>query len=130
MQEEIRYNDLMGDIFQYLDDAVKRAEEAGIPREKLCIDPGVGFGKTPEHNVELLARAGELRSLGTSVLIGASRKSFIGHYLGDDVENRMTGSIAAAAAAIMGGVDIVRVHDVSQTVKAAKICDQVKRWTS
>lgn len=130
MQEEIRYNELMGDIFQYLDDAVKRAEEAGIPREKLCVDPGVGFGKTPEHNMELLARAGELRSLGTSVLIGASRKSFIGHYLGDDVGNRLTGSIAAAAAAIMGGADIVRAHDVSQTVKAAKICDQVKRWTS
>ncbi len=130
MQDEISYDDLMADIFRYLNEAVRKAEENGIPREKLCVDPGIGFGKMPEHNMELIARAGELRSLGTPVLIGVSRKSFIGHYLGDDVRNRLTGSIAAAAAAIMGGADIVRVHDVAQTVKAAKICDQVKRWTT
>lgn len=130
MQDQIHYEDLMGEVYGYLDEAVTRAEGAGIPRERMCVDPGIGFGKLPEHNIELIARVGELRSLGTSILVGASRKSFIGHILGDDVQNRQTGSIAAAVAAIMGGVDIVRVHDVAQTVKAAKICDQVKRWTS
>jgi dihydropteroate synthase len=130
MQDEISYDDLMADIFRYLSEAVKKAEEKGISRERLCVDPGIGFGKTPEHNMELIARVVELRSLGTSVLIGASRKSFLGHYLGNDVQDRLTGSIAAAAAAIMGGADIVRVHDVAQTVKAATICDQVKRWTN
>ena len=128
MQDNIHYDDLMTTVFGYLEKAVDRAVEAGTGREKLCVDPGIGFGKTPEQNVELISRVGEFRSLGTAVMVGASRKSFIGHYLGPGVYDRLEGSIAAAVSAVMCGADMVRVHDVTETVRAVKLAGKITQW--
>ncbi len=126
MQAGLSYRDLMAEVYSFLDAAVCRAEAAGNPHERLCVDPGIGFGKDTEQNVELIARAGELRSIGTAVMVGASRKSFIGNILGTEVTDRLEGSVAAASAAVLGGADMVRVHDVVQTVRALKIVDRIK----
>ena len=93
----------------------------GIPAERICLDPGIGFGKSLEQNLELISRIGELRSLGAAVMVGASRKSFIGRLTGADVEHRMPGSISAAVAAAMKGADMVRVHDIVETVQAMAV---------
>lgn len=130
MQKDTVYKDLMGEVFAHLDRSVRALVEAGVPRKRLCVDPGIGFGKRPEHNTEIIARLGELRSLGTAVMVGASRKSFIGHFLGEEVDRRLEGSLAAAAAASLRGADIVRVHDVAATVKALKICDEIRKWVN
>jgi len=128
MQEQIEYEDLMGEVYNYLDQAVNRATGSGIARERICVDPGIGFGKTTDQNIELIGRVGELRSLGTAVMVGASRKSFIGNILGLDVHERLEGSLAAAAASVMCGADIVRVHDVAETLKTVRIAQRVAEW--
>ncbi len=130
MQRDVSYSNLMGEVFAYLDRSVEELERAGVPRERACVDPGIGFGKLPEHNVELIARVGELKSLGTAVMVGASRKSFIGHYLHEEVGGRLEGSLAAAAAAALRGADIIRCHDVAQTVKALRISDEIGKWVN
>jgi len=128
MQEDTDYEDLLGSVYAYLMKAVDGAIAAGIARENLCVDPGIGFGKTPEQNLELLGRVGELRSLGTAVMVGASRKSFIGHYLGLEVADRVEGSLAAAISAVMCGADMVRVHDVTETVRAIRLTEKIRQW--
>ena len=130
MQQNVLYSDLVAEVYAHLDRSVRELEGAGVPRRRLCVDPGIGFGKGPEQNVELIARAGEFRSLGTAVLIGASRKSFIGHYLNEEVHGRLEGSLAASTAAALRGADIIRVHDVAETVKALKICDEIGKWVN
>jgi len=126
MQKELHYDDLMGEVCSHLEEAMELAVKAGIPTERICLDPGIGFGKTPDHNLELISRIGELRSLGTAVMVGASRKSFIGHVTGAEVENRMPGSIGAAAAAVISGADMVRVHDVAETLQALAVITCMK----
>ena len=121
MQDFLVYDDLMAEVFSYLEGTMKSALEAGIPSEKICLDPGIGFGKSLEQNLELISRIGEFRSLGTSVMVGASRKSFIGDLTGAGVEDRMPGSIGAAVAASLRGADMVRVHDVAETVQAMAV---------
>ncbi len=128
MQEQIEYEDLMGEVYNYLDQAVNSATGSGIVKERICVDPGIGFGKTTEQNIELIGRVGELRSLGTAVMVGASRKSFIGNILGLDVHERLEGSLAAAVASIMCGADMVRVHDVAETLKTVRIAQRVAEW--
>ena len=128
MQEQTEYEDLMGEVYNYLDQAVHRATGAGIGKERICVDPGIGFGKTTEQNIELIGRVGELRSLGTAVMVGASRKSFIGDILDLDVHERLEGSLAAAVASVMSGADMVRVHDVAETLKAVRIAQRVAEW--
>jgi len=125
MQDDLEYKDLMAEVFGYLGNAVDMAEKAGIEREKMCVDPGIGFGKSNEQNLELLLRIGELRSLGTAVMVGASRKSFIGHYLNVEVDKRLEGSLASAVAAVLHGANIVRAHDVRETVRAATIANNI-----
>ncbi len=119
------YRDLIADIITELQDAIGQAVEAGLPGDKIIIDPGIGFGKTPGGSRLLLKRLGDFRSLGKPILIGASRKSFIGQTLGLEVNERLEGSLAAVAIAIMNGADIVRVHDVKASKRIVIMTDAV-----
>jgi dihydropteroate synthase len=114
MQEDPRYDDVVGEVMASLRAAIARARSAGISEEALLVDPGIGFGKTVAHNVELLARLGEFRSLGRPVLVGPSRKRFVGELTGRPVEARAFGTAAAVAAAVLAGALVVRVHDVAE----------------
>lgn len=119
------YRDLIADIITELEDAIGQALEAGLPGDKIIIDPGIGFGKTLGENRLLLKRLEGFRSLGKPILVGASRKSFIGQTLGLEVNERLEGSLAAVAVAIMNGADIVRVHDVKASKRFATMMDAV-----
>jgi dihydropteroate synthase len=120
MQEDPRYDDVVSDVAAFLEERLSVATGAGIPEERICVDPGIGFGKTVEHNVELLNRLGEVASLGRPVVVGASRKRFLGRLLGEPeaTEGPMSASIAAAVIAVAAGATMVRVHDVRETVEA------------
>ena len=100
---------------------------AGVCRENVVLDPGIGFGKTPDHNLEALRRLGELKRLGFPLLVGTSRKSTIGYVLGLPVEERLEGTAATVALSIAGGADIVRVHDVKQMVRVCRMTDAIVR---
>ncbi len=128
MQADTRYVDMMGEIYAFLDARLRRAEASGIPRERLIVDPGIGFGKSLAGNLEILRRVGEFRGLGVPVLVGASRKSFLGTLLkGAPVGERLEASVAAAVVAALRGAHIVRVHDVAPTVKALRLADALRR---
>jgi dihydropteroate synthase len=120
MQDDPCYDDVVSDVTAFLEERLAFAVAAGIAEERICVDPGIGFGKTVEHNVELLRRLDELVALGRPVVVGASRKRFLGRLLGDAdaTVGPLSASIAAAVAAVAGGATIVRVHDVPETVKA------------
>ena len=122
-----RYNDLVPDIAASLSESVDIALSAGVPRENLVIDPGFGFGKTADHNLELLKNLRQLKALGLPMLVGTSRKSTIGRILGLPPEQRVEGTAATVAIAIAGGADIVRVHDVRQMVRVCRMTDAVVR---
>ncbi len=126
MQADTRYEDLVGEVRAHLARAVARAAAAGVPRERILIDPGIGFGKSVEGNLVLLARLGELATLGQPILIGASRKSFIGKLLDVEVDDRLEGSLAAAVAAVLAGAHVIRAHDVRATVRAVRIAGAVR----
>ncbi len=117
MQREVRYRDLLAEVRGDQAAALERAVAAGVAREQTVLDPGIGFGKTGEHNLTLLARLDILAGLGRPVLVGASRKSFIGQLTGEPPARRVAGSLAAAAWAAAGGAALVRVHDVADTVR-------------
>ena len=108
----IEYQDLLGEIRSFLDEALQRAAAAGIEREQVIVDPGIGFGKAPEHNLTIMNRIGELSALGRPILVGPSRKAFIGKVLDKEVDQRLHGTAAAVAASVFGGAHILRVHDV------------------
>lgn len=127
MQDEIRYEDIVREVSQELEEAARRAERAGVPPDRIWIDPGIGFAKTAEHNVELLARIGDLAALGYRVIVGPSRKSFIGRLTGAPVDDRLGGTAAAVTAAVMGGARAVRVHDVGMMKQAAAIAGEIAR---
>jgi dihydropteroate synthase len=127
MQAAPAYTDLMGEIRDFLRRRAEAAMAAGVAPEAIVVDPGIGFGKRPEHNLEILARLGEIRSLGFPVLVGASRKSFIGHVTGLPPDERLEGSLGAAAAAVMHGADILRVHDVRETSRIVAVVDAILR---
>jgi dihydropteroate synthase len=118
--------DLMEEIKRFLSVAAARAMAAGVPREKVILDPGIGFGKTADHNWEVMQRLGELRELGHPILIGTSRKSFIGKLLDLPVTERLEGTEATVVAAVLRGADIVRVHDVLQMTRAVRVADRMK----
>ena len=118
MQDDPRYDDVVDDIGRYLTARRDALVAAGVPLERICLDPGVGFGQTHRHAVELLARCGELHSLGCPLLIGHSRKSFIGWVLGDKQADRTAGTVGVALAMARQGVQIVRVHDVAPVRQA------------
>ena len=118
MQSLAKYDDVVDDVLRELTPSVERARSAGL--DQVLIDPGIGFAKTFDHNLELLARCDELTRVAP-VVIGASRKKFIGHITGREGRERVSGSLAAIAAATLGGASIVRVHDVRETVDFLKV---------
>jgi len=121
MQERPAYGDVVDEVKAFLSDRLEAAVAAGIEEERIWVDPGIGFGKTLEHNLELLRRLGELRGLGRPLVIGTSRKSFIGKVDGSGVEDRVGGSIATAVLAAVQGADVLRVHDVAETAQAMRV---------
>jgi len=125
--EGIEYQDLMADVVRELRQGIERALAAGIAREKIIVDPGIGFGKTTEQNLILLNRLSELRVLGCPILVGPSRKSFIGYTLDLPLDQRLEGTAATVALAIARGADILRVHDVREMVRVARMTDAVVR---
>ncbi|MFZ5633959.1 MAG: dihydropteroate synthase [Bacillota bacterium] len=126
-QRGTEYRDLMGDMVEYFRESLARAREAGIDRDKIVIDPGIGFGKTLEQNLEVMRRLKELECIGLPVLLGTSRKSMIGKTLDLPVDQRMEGTAATVALGIAYGVDIVRVHDVKEMVRVARMTDAMVR---
>ena len=115
------------DVTNELKETIKRATACGISRDNIIVDPGIGFGKTPQQNIELMRNLGALRSLGQPVLIGTSRKSFIGLTLDLPVDERLEGTAATVALAIAQGVDLVRVHDVGPLVRVCRMTDAIVR---
>ncbi len=123
----MQYDDLLGDVCRELLESVALARAAGIPDSRILLDPGIGFGKTVAQNLELLDRLGEIRALGFPVLLGPSRKSFIGYTLDVPPDQREEGTAAAVAVGIVRGADIVRVHDVAHMVRVARMTDAIVR---
>ncbi len=125
MQENPYYESLMDEIISYLRESLQIAEKAGVEREKIIIDPGIGFGKTVEHNLKILKRLDELKVLGRPILIGVSRKSFIGKILSLPVEKRLPGSLAASCVAVVKGARVVRTHDVRETREVVDLTEAI-----
>jgi len=126
MQQNPRYRDLMAEIAGFLAAAIERGEQAGIKRIQMLVDPGIGFGKTLAHNLEILRRLAELGSLGAPVVVGPSRKRFIGAVLDVEPDQRLEGTIAACVLAARNGANVLRVHDVKSVVRALKLADAVE----
>ena len=125
MQKSPTYGDVVADISAFLGDRIAVAEKAGISADKIMIDPGIGFGKNLDHNLEILTRLRELRSLGKAIAVGVSRKSFIGKITGSPVDDRLGGSLAAAVLAAANGANVIRVHDVPETAQALQVAWQI-----
>ncbi len=120
MQHDPRYDDVVAEVRDFLEARIRACEAAGIDRTRLLIDPGIGFGKRLEHNMQLLASLPQLAALGAPVLVGVSRKSMFGALLGRPLQQRLPGSLAVATAAVLAGAAIVRAHDVAETMDAVK----------
>ncbi len=128
MQINPTYQDCVREIAEFLRQQAEAAMKMGLPKERIVVDPGIGFGKTVEHNLEILRRLREIKALGFPVLIGTSRKSFIGKVLGIEVPaERVWGTAATVAIAIANGADIVRVHDVREMVQVVRMTDAIVR---
>lgn len=118
--------DLMATIVSCLAQSVAAARQAGVPAERIIVDPGIGFGKTAEQNLVVLRRLGELRELGHPVLVGASRKSFLGRLFGQEMPERIWGTAAVVAVAVLRGADIVRVHDLPAMAAVARVAEALR----
>ncbi|MBI5663818.1 MAG: dihydropteroate synthase [Nitrospirae bacterium] len=128
MQQNPVYNSLVPEIIDYLHECIEIAGDAGIPDDMIVIDPGIGFGKTVGHNLEIIRRLKEFEGFAKPILLGPSRKSFIGKILGGlPVTERLEGTSAAAAIGIFNGANIIRAHDVKEMVRVVKIADAIKR---
>ncbi len=125
MQADPRYDDVVADVAQFLEQRIAACVDAGLAADRIVVDPGFGFGKTHDHNVELLANLRQLRRLGRPLLVGVSRKSTLGELTSRDVDQRLPASVAAAAIAVVNGAAIVRAHDVPATVDALKVAQAV-----
>jgi dihydropteroate synthase len=121
------YGDVVADVARELEDALARAVAAGVERERIILDPGLGFAKSAEQSVELLARLPELRAIGRPLLVGPSRKSFIGKITGAPVAERLPGTLAAVSVAVLAGVEFLRVHEVAAARQAARVAAAVRQ---
>ncbi len=127
MQLNPSYISVMGEIKEFLRDRVEFAVSKGMERNNIIIDPGIGFGKTIEHNYEIIRKLSELKELDLPILIGPSRKSFIGNTLGLEVDDRLEGTLATITMCVMNGADIVRVHDVKEVLRVVRMTDAIYR---
>jgi len=125
MQQNPQYDDVVEDVKAFLAERMEVAVTAGVAEERIWLDPGIGFGKSLDHNLELLRRLGELRALGRPLVIGTSRKSFIGKIDGSPVEQRIGGTIASSILAAAEGADVLRVHDVAEAAQALKVAGAI-----
>jgi dihydropteroate synthase len=125
MQESPTYDDVVDDVKAFLAERVEAALAAGVAEERIWVDPGIGFGKTLEHNLELLRRLGELRELGRPLVVGTSRKSFIGKVDGSEVGDRIGGTIASSVLALANGAEVLRVHDVAELSQAMAVAGAI-----
>lgn len=125
MQKQPQYDDVVAEVTQFLRERVAQCVEAGLDRGLIIVDPGFGFGKSPAHNVALLAGLGQLTEIGVPVLVGLSRKSTLGKITGKDVSQLMSASVAAAVLAFQQGAQIIRAHDVAETVDALRVAAAV-----
>lgn len=131
MQDDPTYDDVVEEVHEFLRERVESAVFAGIEANRLCVDPGIGFGKSLGHNLELLRHLGAFEDLGVPLLVGPSRKRFIGRLTGaDDPEDRVDGTAAAVAWCAMQRVDVVRVHDVARMSSVVRVIDAIARGTS
>jgi dihydropteroate synthase len=128
MQDDPRYADVVGEVYDFLARRVEWAESLGIPRERIALDPGIGFGKTMAHNLEILRNLHRFDTLGCAILIGTSRKRFLGTITGREVGERATATAVSSLAACVSGARVVRVHDVAVTVDAIKVWGAVRGW--
>ena len=126
MQSDPQYDDVVREVRDFLAERLYDAMDAGIDAEAIILDPGIGFGKTIEHNLQLLRGLPMLAALGQPLLVGVSRKAFIGKILGLEPEQRLEGSLAAGVAAVLGGANIIRVHDVAPTCRAVRVADAIR----
>jgi dihydropteroate synthase len=124
MQDNPVYEDVVIEVREFLAERLRFAVDAGIDEETIWLDPGIGFGKTVEHNLELIARLGELADLGRPIVIGASRKNFIGAITGREVGDRLGGSIATNVLGLANGAEVLRVHDVAETIQAVRVAER------
>jgi len=127
MQTRPRYRDLINEIFGFLDRQVQKATGLRIPRNRIAIDPGIGFGKTVRHNLKIIHHLDHFSTLGVPILVGPSRKSFIGEVLGLSPSERLEGTVAAAAISVFRGAHILRVHDISALVHVVRMADAIKK---
>jgi len=126
MQKDVHYDSLFSEILQYLKDSIQKAESAGLDPEQIIIDPGIGFGKTLDDNLLIIKNLSEFRVLGKPILLGTSRKSFIGKILNAEVEDRLEGTLSSIAIGVLNGAHIIRCHDVLQAKKAIAIADAIR----
>jgi dihydropteroate synthase len=127
MQDSPTYSDLFTEVLDFLKEAIDRAVASGVREDLTVVDPGIGFGKTFDHNLTIIKELSRLQSLRRPVLLGPSNKAFIGHILDRKPHERDTGTMATLAAGVMNGAHIVRVHDVKKAVETVKIVDAIKR---
>lgn len=130
MNQNTVYENLIGEVYAYLECSIERAESAGLPREYLVVDPGIGFSKGHKQNLEILHRLAEFRGLERPILVGPSRKSFIGHMLGLPPQERIFGTAAAVGIAALLGAHILRVHDVRQMRQVLDVADAIRNPAS
>lgn len=128
MQVDPRYNDVVGEVRDFLARRVEAVEALGVPRSRIAIDPGIGFGKTLAHNLEILQNFDRFANLGCAVVVGTSRKGFLGALTGRDVGDRVAATVASSLAAAVRGADVVRVHDVAPMVDAIKVWTAIRGW--
>ena len=127
MQNKPYYKDVCAEVLNFLSSRIRLAEEAGIDFESIAIDPGIGFGKTLTHNVDLITKLDQLKVLGKQILLGVSRKSFIGDILNLEPAERLEGSIAAGIVGVINGANILRVHDVGSTMRAVRVVKALRK---
>ena len=127
MQKNPTYGDLIPEIFGFLEDAIERSVSAGIKRDLIIVDPGIGFGKTFDHNLKIIKELSRFEALERPVLLGTSNKAFIGHILGKEVYERDTGTMATIAYGVINGAHIVRVHNVRKAVETVRMIEAIRR---
>jgi dihydropteroate synthase len=128
MQLDPRYDDVVGEVHEFLARRIEWAESRGIARERIAVDPGIGFGKTSRHNLDLLRNLGRFATLGCTVLIGTSRKGLLGKITGRSLPDLATASVVSSLAACVRGARVVRVHDVAPMVDAIKVWQATQGW--